>query len=207
MPQAAALLNAWQGLDIACVGANWTLMLMACTGHACSIHHFFFHATPSSRCIPLHRHTLPCERTQCQGPVSTSSTYAGPISVLEEGCGAIPVEFPGSQNLLRAGCGCTGYDSQPIALLLMNSIALLEVGGLVNTLFPSCCMAPITTVMLMMPAASCLCMLLSDVSCWLGLTLPTSARRRREKLTCCEAELICSYVYLCVYWVSRNAIA
>ena len=118
------------------------------------------------------------------------------------------MELPGSQNLLRAGCGCTGYDTQPITLLLMDTFTMPEeADGLVNTSFLSCCMAPVAKISLTVPDASCLCILLPNVACRLGLTLPTSARIAQEGLTCCEAELICKDWNFCLQEMLVNEFA
>ena len=106
---------------------------------------------------------------------------AGSISVLEEGCGAIPVELPGSQNLLWTGCSCTGYGCSPLQ-------------------YSQC--------ILTMPAASCLRRLLAgDVAYWLALAAPTTAYRRQEGFTSYEAELRCIEVYFCMQCMLVNDFA
>ena len=62
----------------------------------------------------LQLHGMPCEMGMVSGACDDLQHTAGPIFVLEEGCGAILVELSGSKNLLWTGCSCTGYELSPL---------------------------------------------------------------------------------------------
>ena len=89
-------------------------MLMSYTGHTCLLHQALYHATLRRCCHILQLHGMPCEMGMVSGACDDLQHTAGPIFVLEERCGAILVELPGSQNLLWTGCSCTGYELSPL---------------------------------------------------------------------------------------------